>query len=374
MLKRDSFLRMAEVREEWCVSVYMPIDRIDAPKNRIRLKNLMFEAEKKLLALEMLPATVSRILAPIEMILENADFWKNRTEGFAAFFTYDSFVWHSMNYKFDELVVVTDRFHLKPLLRNASQTRRFHLLTLSQNKIKLYEASEEEIHEIHLNGLPRNIEFALRFEDGEKHLQSHSSGKGAPVFHGNGGSEDNKDAKLTELFRKVDRAVCQQLKGDESPLLLAGVESLHSVYHSVNNYPQILQDGLTGNFDHLNPKELLEKALPTIMPAIREEREKAMEIFHEKLGTGLASNKFSQIFKAAKEGRIETLFVPVGRQTWGNFDNKTSALQINKTAKPGDKDLLCVTSTRTLQKGGTVYVVLPEQMPDNASIAAVMRY
>jgi len=374
MLKRDSFLRMAEIREEWCVSVYMPIDRVDAPKNRIRLKNLMSEAEKKLLALEMSPATVGRILAPIEMILDNTDFWKNWKEGFAAFFTYDSFVWHSMNYKFDDLVVVTDRFHLKPLLRNASQTRRFHLLTLSQNKIKLYEASEDEIHEVFLKGLPRNIEFALRSEDGENHLQSHSSGKGSAIYHGNGGIEDNKNAKLTELFRKVDKSVNNYLKGDESPLLLAGVERLHPIYHAANSYPHILKDGINGNVDDLSSKELLEKSLPTIMPAIREEREKAMEIFHEKLGTGLATDKFPAIFKAAKEGRIETLFVPVGRQTWGNFDNKTSELQINKTAKPGDKDLLCVTSTRTLQKGGTVYVVLPEQMPDNASIAAVMRY
>ena len=374
MLKNDSFLRMAEVREEWCVSVYMPIDRIDAPKNRIRLKNLMFEAEKKLLALEMLPATVARILAPITMILDSADFWKNRKEGFAAFFTNDSFVWHSMNYKFDELVVVTDRFHLKPLLRNASQTRRFHLLTLSQNQIKFYEASEDEINEVYLKGMPRNPAAVLTSEDNETHLQMHSGGKNSAIYHGNAGIEDNKKAKLLELFRKLDKSINKYLKDEESPLLLAGVEYLQAIYHEANSYPHILKEGMAGNVESLATKELLEYSLLLVKPAFRDEREKALEIFHEKLGTGLASDKFPAIFKAAKEGRIETLFVPVGKQTWGNFDNETNELQINKTAKPGDKDLLCVASTRTLQKGGKVFVVLPEQMPDKSSVAAIMRY
>ena len=198
MLKRENLLRMAETKGEWCVSMYMPISRVEPEKNRIRLKNLVFEAEKKLLALDVIPMKVSRLLAPIEMILESVD--------------------------------------------------------------------------------------------------------------------------------------------------------------------------------KLSPKQLLEKALPTVQPIFRQERESAMEIYQDKCGTKLASDNLNEIFKAAKDGRVETLFVPVGKQKWGKFDNKTNELRINQTAKPGDKDLLCVASTRTLQKGGKVFVVLPEQMPDKSSIAAILRY
>lgn len=374
MLKNDSLIRMSEVRAEWCVSVYMPINRVDAQKNRIRLKNLMLEAEKKLLDLEMIPLKVSRMLGPIEMILDNPEFWKNRSEGFAAFFTPDSFVWYSLQYQFDELIVVTDRFHLKPLLRNASQTRRFHLLTLSQKQIKFFEASELGISEMYLKGMPRNLAYALNFNEKEKQLQMHSGGKSSPIFHGQGEAEDKKKSNILELFRKVDSVVKNYLKDDEAPLVLAGVEYLHSIYQEVNTYSQTLKKGVNGNVDNLPPKQLLEKALPIINPVFRRKRENAMEIYEQKIGTGLASNNISEIFKAANEGRIETLFVPVGKQEWGKFDNKTNELQIHDKAKPGDKDLLCVTSTRTLLKGGKVFVVLPEQMPGESSIAAILRY
>lgn len=374
MLKKDSFLRMADVREKWCVSVYMPIDPSDTQKNRISLKNLMFDAERKLLALEVTPQNTARMLAPIEMILNSSGFWEDRKEGFAAFFTKDSFVWHSMSYKFDQLAVVTDRFHLKPLLRNASKTRRFHLLTLSQNQIKFYEASEDGINEVYVKGLPRNPAAALNSEDDEKELQMDSGGEDSVKLHGNVSAEEDKKGKLTELFRKVDKAVVNYLKDQESPLLLAATAYLHPIYHEVNTYHHILKEGLTGNVDTLTPKELLEFSLRLVKPAFREEREKAMEIFREKLGIGLASDNFPEIFQAAKNGRIETLFVPVGKQKWGQFDNETNEVQINRTAKPGDKDLLCVASNRTLKTGGTVFVVLPEQMPNNSSIAAILRY
>jgi len=372
MLKKDSFLRMAEVREKWCVSVYMPIDKTDTQENRIRLKNLMFDAEKKLLALEMTPPNITRMLLPIEMILNSQGFWEDRREGFAAFFTKDSFVWHSMRYKFDELAVVTDRFHLKPLLRNASRIKRFHLLTLSQNQIKFYEVNDDEINEVLLKEMPKNPASFISSEDGENQLQMQSSEKDSTILHET--SEENKNDKLTEVFREVDKVVSNYLKDNESPLLLAAVENLHSIYQEVNTYEHILKEGLTGNVDSLKPKELLEISSLLVKPSFREEREKAMEIFREKLGTGLASDNFPEIFQASKNGRIETLFVPVGKQKWGQFDNETNEMQINKTPKPGDKDLLCVASNRTLQKGGKVFVVLPEQMPNNSSIAAIMRY
>jgi hypothetical protein len=356
MLKNEHLVRMGEVRDEWCVSIYMPIAQADAPENRARLKNLLADAARKLLSLEMIPIKVARLLAPIEMILDHSGFWKDRKEGFVAFFTQDSFVWYSMQYQVDELVVVTDRFHLKPLLRNAAENRRFHLLALGENQIKFFEASELGINEIYLKGIPHNPAHFWNSETKE-----------------NQAGEDDRTSRLSELFRKVDKAVTGYLKNDEAPLVLAGAEYLHPIYHEANTYPHILKERISGEMDKLAPQQLLKKALPIIKPVFRRKRENAMEIYQEKLGKGLASNNFEKIFKAAKDGKIEMLFVPVGKQKWGKFDPQTDELRIHQQARPGDKDLLCVTSTRTLRKGGEVFVVLPEQMPENSSIAAVLR-
>lgn len=374
MLKKDNVLRMAEVRSKWCVSIYMPTDRTEPKKNRIRLKNLVFDAQDKLLALGLSPEKIARILGPVEMIMENAAFWNDPREGFAAFFTVDSFVWTSMPYKTDELVVVTDRFHLKPLLRNDGQSGKFYLLTLSQKKLKFYEASKNGMNEVFPKKMPKNIGNYLKSPGGARQqVQAHTAG-GAAIYHENGSAEADKKARLLEFFKKVDRSLNTYLGEGNVPLLLAGVEYLHPIYQETNNYPSLLKEGVKGNVDEMPLSELLEKALPIVRPAFRRKREKALEGFKEKLGTGLASDKFPEIFNAVREGRVETLFVPVGRQKWGIFDPGTGKPELHELKKPGDKDLLCVMSTSTLQKGGRVFVVRPDQMPNNSSAAAIMRY
>jgi len=116
MLTKEDIEQMAEIRDKWCVSLYMPIGQNNPQDNCGLIKKLMFEAGDKLRALGSSPVKITRILGPIEMIGENAEFWRETGEGFAALFTADSFVWTSMPYQPDTLVVVTDRFHLKPLL------------------------------------------------------------------------------------------------------------------------------------------------------------------------------------------------------------------------------------------------------------------
>jgi hypothetical protein len=113
--------------------------------------------------------------------------------------------------------------------------------------------------------------------------------------------------------------------------------------------------------------------LHLIGPYFRHQREKAIADYKRKLGMGLATDNLTEILKAASDGRVETLFVPVNRQTWGNFDEQSRRLQIHKNLQPGDQDLLSVSSTKTLIRGGQVFVVLPEEMPNKASVAAVMK-
>ena len=356
MLKKQNLITMAETRNEWCVSVYMPLGEVSAKEKRRRLKKLMFDAELKLNRLGTAPFQIARTLGPVEMILDNQGFWESRTEGIAAFFTPESFAWYSLDYPFDELVVVTDRFHLKPLLRNTSENGRFYLLALSETQIRLFEASPMGINEVYVKGLPRNLACFLNPD--EKDAVSDAG---------------DKRSRLAELFRKVDKAVAEFLKTEDVPLVLAGTEQLHPIYHDANSYPHILKTGIGGDADQLTPKQMLEKALPIIKPVFRRKRRKALKEFEEKLGTKRASNNLSKIIGAAKTGQIETLFVPVGKQKWGTLDNESGRIEVHERAEPGDKDLLCVASMRTLRRGGDVFVVRPEEMPNESLIAAVLR-
>jgi hypothetical protein len=47
---------------------------------------------------------------------------------------------------------------------------------------------------------------------------------------------------------------------------------------------------------------------------------------------------------------------------------------VHRAPELGDEDLLNVAAVKTLLTGGTVYAVPPDEMPDAASVAAVLRY
>jgi len=47
---------------------------------------------------------------------------------------------------------------------------------------------------------------------------------------------------------------------------------------------------------------------------------------------------------------------------------------VHETHQPGDQDLLDFTAIQTLGKGGAVFAVSPEDVPDQALVAAVLRH
>jgi len=71
---------------------------------------------------------------------------------------------------------------------------------------------------------------------------------------------------------------------------------------------------------------------------------------------------------------VDVLFIAVGVQGWGRFDPEKDRVDVHESPKPGDEDLLDLSAIQTLLKGGTVYAVSPEEVPDQAIVAAVLRY
>jgi hypothetical protein len=71
---------------------------------------------------------------------------------------------------------------------------------------------------------------------------------------------------------------------------------------------------------------------------------------------------------------VDELFVAVGVQVWGHFEPEQDRVHLHEPPEPGDEDLLDLAAIQSLIKGGTVYAVLPEEVPDQAPLAAVLRY
>jgi hypothetical protein len=318
------------------------------------------------------------LLKPVKELLRDIFFWLHQSDGLAIFSSERLFRCYRLPLSFDELVVVTHRFHIKPLLSLLTSDGRFYILALSQNKVRMIEGTRYTASEVALEDMPGSLADTFRY-DSERDIQLHTAapvGKGEPaaIFHGHGDGIDDAKTNILKYFRQVDVGVSKLLWGERAPLILVGVDYLLPIYAKANTYPYLLDDGVTGNPEELSTDELRDRTWAIAEPYFTKARTEAAARYQELSGTQKTSIDLIKVVPASYHGRIDVLFVAVGVQSWGTFDVDTSRINIHQEAQPGDQDLLDFAAIFTLLNGGVVFAVAPEQVPGNGRVAAVFRY
>lgn len=379
IISREDFKMLGEKQNGPCVSIYMPTHRTDAEQNRIRFKNLYGEAEKMTAAMGTGDMDVDERMEPARSLLGNQAFWRHQSDGIALFLSAEIFETYRLPMEFEELVVVTDRFHIKPLVPFITSNARFYVLAVSQMCVRLFQCTRQGIQEVAPKGIPEGLSDALKYDDPEKQLQFHTGaggtgGKRPAVFHGHGAGADDAKDRILRYFRQVDKGLYGVLQDETSPLVLASVDYLLPIYKEANSYPHLLEQGISGNPDEMGEKELHNKAWALVEPYFKKAQEDAAGRYRDFVGTGRTSKDLREIVSAAVYGRIAVLFLAKGIQQWGRFDPENGRVEVHQAQTPGDEDLLDLAAVQTLLKGGEVYVLDQKKVPDDAAVAALFRY
>lgn len=376
----EALRHLTEIKQGPCVSIYLPTHRIptEIGQDRLRLKNLLGQAEESLVALGLRSPEAKAILQPAEGLLLKTPFWKGQEDGLAIFLAPDIYYFHPLPLAFPELMVVSERFHLKPLLALLG-TNEFYILALSQNEVRLLQASRYSVSEVDLEGVPQSLAEALKYDDPQKQLQFHTgtqkiTGDRAAMFHGHGVGTDDAKSNLLRFCQHLDRGLHDILRNEQAPLVVAGVDYLLPIFREASSYAHLLPEGVAGNPEGLSPEELQRQAWPVVESYFNQAQRQAEAKYRQLAGTGKASHDLREILPAAYHGRVEVLFVAVGRQEWGVFEAQRQELQRFSEARPGAEDLLDAAAVQTMLKGGTVFSVEPEAVPDGPPMAAVFRY
>ncbi len=382
LITREELNTLLTQAQEPSVSIFMSTERMGAEtsQNPIRFKNLLKEAEEKLMAFGLRTPDVLKLLEPAQKLLQESPGWWRRSDGIAAFLTPQEAFFYRLPAKFEALSAVSRRFHIKPLLPLLSGDGIFYVLALSQNQVKLYQATRYSISEVDVEGIPEGLKDALKFDDFEKQLQLHSpkerrgERKGA-IFHGHGGPTADFDEKnLFRYFKQVDQGLQEVLKGEKALMILAGVDYLFPIYREASANPHLLEKGIPGNPDIVTAEELHQRAWEIVEPYFLKSQQDTVGKYKELAGTGLASNNMEEILAASFHGRVEALFVARDLQCWGHYDAENGIVKLHQDAGPGDEDILDLATAQTLMNGGVVFAVKREEMPDETLLAAIFRY
>ncbi len=373
-------------RPSQCISLFLPTSRAGAGTQQapIRLKNLLRKAEERLTQNGAREADARELLEPARKLLDDSPFWSHQSDGLAIYSAPGIFYHYQLPYQIKEHCVVGNRFYIKPLLPVLSGDGRFYVLALSQNGVRLLQGTRYTVAEVTLEDAPHNLAEAIGPVERERQLQYHTrssgqGGRGAAIFHGQSEPTALVKQDLTQFFRQVDRELCELLGNERAPVVLAGVDYLHPLYRQISKYARVLDQGIIGNPDDLNPKELHARAWAIVEPIFLKAQRDAADAYRERAGSNRASNRIEQIAPAAYQGRVDRLFVATDAEQWGAFDPDRA--QITLSEQPGEQDIdlhdfACI---YTLLHGGTVFAVDRDHLPDQAAqtqtaIAAIFRH
>ena len=366
--------RLIEGGEAPLTSIYLPMQRKgpETRQNPLVLKSALKQVVDELENRKMRRPDIEAYLKPAASLLDDSSFWQHQEDGLALFLDREGMHSYRLPESFEEMVMVGERFHLKPLLPVLSAEQEFYVIALSHNQVRLLRGTRFHVSELELEDVPTSLAEALWYRDPEPRLHSHATSRGATAltFHGHGLGEESSDEELKQFFRQVDGGVRSLITDPRAPVVLAGVNYLHPIYRSISDL-EVMENGIEGNPDEIPAEKLHEKAWDIVARRQEKHLAEARERITE-AAPAYAAWTVEDVVSAAAHGRVDTLFVPRNSQAWGTFDPET--LEVTTGEADGAIDLYDVAAVRTWSTGGEVFVVDPDAIAGDAPVAALLRY
>lgn len=301
------------------VSIYMPTARAGAEvrENPIRAKALIKDAETELLANGATEEEASGILGPLVALLEDTEYWQYLADGLAMFAAEGFWRAFRLTIDFPEVAYVSDRLAVLPVVSAGVHQDDFLLLALSQNSVRLFEATFSTMHEVDLGSIPSSVEEINGENTPRPHQQQQFAAGGGGMMHSHGTGAEVGAVQLDKFLRQVARGLDDALEpNDRRPVVVAAVAEYLPGLRAHLDYPHLLGDVVAGNPDTTRPSELHERAWAIVHPALRARAEAEAKRFGDAIGAGRAiAGGGSDILHAARDGRVDTLLLTRRRCT-----------------------------------------------------------
>jgi hypothetical protein len=376
----DLLKQMMEEDHKGLVSIYMPTWRYgsEAGQSRIQLKNILKEAEERLVSMGYGGREAAELLKPCTLLLDDALFWQKQDKTLALFISESSFKHFRLPITSEETLSVSNKYYLRPLIKYLSSDTRFNVLTLSQSEIKLYKAGAYDIERV---DVPEIDELVENYIPANELRQEATSPKGAAggatsFLHGYNEMSQTEKNEISKHLRTIDKEVSRVLKDSGAPLLVYSVDYIYPMYKEVNTYPHLMEESIKGSPVGASLRDIHDKAMEIVVPRCESTLEREIEKFNTLKGTDskLSSCDAAEITKMALHGRVERLFVADGVQQWGFLDNDTGEIIVDNREGEKHMDILDRALIAAMENGGKVYVLDKERMPVIKPAAAILRY
>ena len=358
-----------------CVSVYLPTQRRhpESQQNPLRMRNLVDRVEQ-VLAEQYQSRETRPLLERFRQLTGDRNFWAHPLDGLAVLAAGDQFSTFKMARPVTEQVIVSDSFHLKPLLRHLQSADRFHVLGLTRTEARMYEGDRYGLEELP-DGLPTYDE-AVGEELTEPHRSSLDRGRrmqSTGHFSGIGARKDELDVDAEKWFRAIRNAVLERFSRPTGlPLVLVALPDNASEFMQMAQNQHLIPDPVPNDPGPMTREQIRVAAWEKIEPRYLDRLARLVNDYHTAHPRKMSTSDPAEIAKAAAAGRVGLLLVDADKHVPGRV-GPDGRVEYGTQNGPVD-DLLDDLAELALRMGGEVVVVPSARMPTDVGVAAIFRY
>jgi hypothetical protein len=359
-MTRHELRELQEVHSYPCLTITLPTHRTwpDNKQDPIRVRNLVTEATNRLRD-EYSKRELVPVIERLEALVAHINY-EYALDGLVLAVNRDISREYVLPFALEERVVVDETFFTRDLVRALNRTRRYWVLSLSEQSTRLYSGTREHLEEVSAGGFP---------------MEHTGPGGAAPLPGGPGVNRSrHRDERHRRFFQAADRALDRFMAEDPLPLAVAGVDRYLSFFREVASREMIAT--LQGNYDHMTAHDLGRLMWPRVSEAFSAGRLDALERLATAVGQHRAASALADVWREASYGRGDVLLVEEGFHHPARV-NRMGLLDLqvdDPTAPDVLDDAVDEVITTVLTKGGRVVFVNDGELAQHSRIALILRY
>lgn len=258
----------------------------------------------------------------VNMLMENTD------KGIVVFMDEHKEIFYMCAHvPIQDLTVVADSFHIKPLIKIKKNEKGFFLVTLTSRAVNV-------------------------FIDNDGHLLRLDSYRNDP------GTDGTNRKSFNDFFLQASQELNKLFASYRVPVILAGVKD--NIGHMRRLLPKsmLMNESIVGNVEKMKITDLREKVVEVLNPYYEAQEIKSQMDIDAAIAKDRVLLYLEDIALSAVMGKIRKLYVVEKRHVWGVLDPHTGEISISpKQTNAHDDDILDDLCQIVLSKGGEVEVV-----------------
>ena len=346
-------------------------------KDMLVFKNLVKKIEQSL-ELKYNDKGIRELIIKLKLLEDEVGIWNQTSYGLALFADVNEIIIYILQKEVKELAVVSNSFHIKPLVAYFQSIEQFHILALDIDAYAIYKANLHHIEEVLLPSKTQTSLEDILGSDRTERYHTHGSYGGAhdgSTFHGHGGKSDDIDIDRIKFFRDVDQQVLKYIsKPSELPLILLAQKTNQFEFKKLSKNPFLMEPSIDGSMKDFSDDDVLDQIKVIQKDRFDEMMHVMIEQYHTNLHHELASEQLIIILKALLEGKVDILMIENNKTIPGQIDYEKSQIIKSELKDPDTDDILDDMIEYALKTGTKVYMLDKEEMPTTSGVCAILRY